>query len=85
MIRGAGGSASQDSFEMVLVWVYTNAGRDVEEMEIAFVQYMKATPVTDGGEGILGYISARSSTSNEKNYTLTQDIPTGDGEEIRDA
>lgn len=60
----------------VLNLLPVTAARNVENKEVAFVHYRDVTPLLDEVDHILGCVSERCSTSDEKNYTFTKDVAT---------
>lgn len=84
MIWETDGSEEEVWFAEVLFMLCLNAQRDVEDMEVTFVQYMEVTTPWDKAEWTSGCLSVRWSTYDEKGYNVTKDVSTADVVEVRD-
>lgn len=47
MIRGTNGSEAEVGFARAVFLVRLKAGRDVEETQVVYVQFMESTPLLD--------------------------------------
>lgn len=76
MIKGTEDSEPEVWFARKLLLLCLKAGWDVEEMRVAFVQFMKVIPLLDDSYQTLWYVRVRWYTSVGNDYSVTKYVPT---------